>query len=88
MFIFATKKKIFIVEGNNITEKNYDIYKIASLDYIKDIKKYEKLGEDNDNINIIGQKEFEEKCDELINDEFLSIKFSEENFVDNKLYVD
>jgi hypothetical protein len=88
MFIFATKKKIFIVEGNNITEKNKDIYKIASMDYIKDIKKYEKLGEDNDDINIIGQKEFEEKCDELINDEFLSIKFSEENFVDNKLYVD
>ena len=58
------------------------------MDYIKDIKKYEKLGEDNDDINIIGQKEFEEKCDELINDEFLSIKFSEENFVDNKLYVD
>ena len=88
MFIFATKKKIFIVEGNNITEKNKDIYKTASMDYIKDIKKYEKLGVDNDNINIIGQKEFEEKCDELINDEFLSIKFSEENFVDNKLYVD
>ena len=88
MFIFATKKKIFIVEGNNITEKNKDIYKTASMDYIKDIKKYEKLGEDNDDINIIGQKEFEEKCDELINDEFLSIKFSEENFVDNKLYVD
>ena len=88
MFIFATKKKIFIVEGNNITEKNKDIYKTACMDYIKDIKKYEKLGEDNDNINIIGQKEFEEKCDELINDEFLSIKFSEENFVDNKLYVD
>ena len=88
MFIFATKKKIFIVEGNNITEKNKDIYKTASMDYIKDIKKYEKLGVDNDNINIIGQKEFEEKCDELINDEFLSIKFNEENFVDNKLYVD
>ena len=88
MFIFATKKKIFIVEGNNITEKNKDIYKTASIDYIKDIKKYEKLGVNNDNINIIGQKEFEEKCDELINDEFLSIKFSEENFVDNKLYVD
>ena len=88
MFIFGTKKKIFIVEGNNITEKNKDIYKTASMDYIKDIKKYEKLGVDNDNINIIGQKEFEEKCDELINDEFLSIKFSEENFVDNKLYVD
>ena len=66
MFIFATKKKIFIVEGNNITEKNYDIYKKASLDYIKDIKKYEKLGEDSDNINFIKQKEFEEKYEELI----------------------
>ena len=88
MFIFATKKKIFIVEGNNITEKNYDIYKKASLDYIKDIKKYEKLGEDSDNINFIKQKEFEEKYEELINDDFLSIKFGDENFVDNKLYVD
>ena len=88
MFIFATKKKIFIVEGNNITEKNYDIYKTASLDYIKDIKKYEKLGEDSDNIDIIKQKEFEEKYDELLKDDFLSIKFGDENFVDNKLYVD
>ena len=88
MFIFAMKKKIFIVEGNNITEKNYDIYKTASLDYIKDIKKYEKLGEDSDNIDIIKQKEFEEKYDELLKDDFLSIKFGDENFVDNKLYVD
>ena len=88
MFIFATKKKIFIVEGNNITEKNYDIYKKASFDYIKDIKKYEKLGEDSDNIDIIKQKEFEEKYDELLKDDFLSIKFGDENFVDNKLYVD
>ena len=88
MFIFAMKKKIFIVEGNNITEKNYDIYKTASLDYIKDIKKYEKLGEDSDNIDFIKQKEFEEKYDELLKDDFLSIKFGDENFVDNKLYVD
>ena len=88
MFIFAKKKKIFIVEGNNITEKNYDIYKTASLDYIKDIKRYEKLGEDSDNIDIIKQKEFEEKYDELLKDDFLSIKFGDENFVDNKLYVD
>lgn len=88
MFIFATKKKIFIVEGNNITEKNYDIYKTASLDYIKDIKRYEKLGEDSDNIDIIKQKEFEEKYEELIKGDFLSIKFGDENFVDNKLYVD
>ena len=88
MFIFATKKKIFIVEGNNITEKNYNIYKTVSLDYIKDIKKYEKFGEDSDNIDIIKQKEFEEKYDELLKDDFLSIKFGDENFVDNKLYVD
>ena len=88
MFIFAMKKKIFIVEGNNITEKNYDIYKTASLDYIKDIKRYEKLGEDSDNIDIIKQKEFEEKYDELLKDDFLSIKFEDENFVDNKLYID
>ena len=84
----SMKKKIFIVEGNNITEKNYDIYKTASLDYIKDIKRYEKLGEDSDNIDIIKQKEFEEKYDELLKDDFLSIKFGDENFVDNKLYVD
>ena len=88
MFIFAMKNKIFIVEGNNITEKNYDIYKTASFDYIKDIKRYEKLGEDSDNIDIIKQKEFEEKYDELLKDDFLSIKFGDENFVDNKLYVD
>ena len=58
------------------------------MDYIKDIKRYEKLGEDSDNIDIIKQKEFEEKYEELINDDFLSIKFGDENFVDNKLYVD
>ena len=91
MFIFAKKKKIFIVEGKNITEKNKDIYRNESFEYIKDIKKYEKLGEEINNtedINIIKQSEFEEKYNELINEEFLDIKFSEENYIDNKLYVD
>ena len=91
MFIFAKKKKIFIVEGKNITEKNKDIYRNESFEYIKDIKKYEKLGEEinkKEDINIIKQSEFEEKFNELINEEFLDIKFSEENYIDNKLYVD
>ena len=91
MFIFAKKKKIFIVEGKNITEKNKDIYRNESFEYIKDIKKYEKLGEEinkREDINIIKQNEFEEKFKELINEEFLDIKFSEENYIDNKLYVD
>jgi len=91
MFIFAKKKKIFIVEGKNITEKNKDIYRNESFEYIKDIKKYEKMGEEinkREDINIIKQSEFEEKFNELINEEFLDIKFSEENYIDNKLYVD
>ena len=91
MFIFAKKKKIFIVEGKNITEKNKDIYRNESFEYIKDIKKYEKLGEEinkREDINIIKQSKFEEKFNELINEEFLDIKFSEENYIDNKLYVD
>ena len=91
MFIFAKKKKIFIVEGKNITEKNKDIYRNESFEYIKNIKKYEKLGEEinkREDINIIKQNEFEEKFNELINEEFLDIKFSEENYIDNKLYVD
>ena len=91
MFIFAMKKNIFIVEGKDLTEKNKVIYKKASLEYIKDIKKYEKLGEDNINtekINIIKQNGFKGKIEEYINDEFLNIKFSDENYVDSKLYVD
>ena len=89
MFIFAKKKKIFIVEGKNITEKNKDIYRNESFEYIKDIKKYEKLGEEinkREDINIIKQSKFEEKFNELINEEFLDIKFSEENYIDNKIY--
>ena len=69
MFIFAKKKKIFIVEGKNITEKNKDIYRNESFEYIKDIKKYEKLGEEinkKEDINIIKQNEFEEKFNELL----------------------
>ena len=79
MFIFAKKKNIFIIEGKYITEKNQEIYRNASVEYIKNIKKYEKLGEDINNaedINIIKQGEFEEKYNELMNEEFLDIKFS------------
>jgi len=91
MFIFAKKKNIFIIEGKYITEKNQEIYRNASVEYIKNIKKYEKLGEEINNaedINIIKQGEFEEKYNELINEEFLDIKFSGEDYIDNKLYVD
>jgi len=91
MIIFAKKKNIFIIEGKYITEKNQGIYRNASVEYIKNIKKYEKLGEDINNaedINIIKQGEFEEKYNELMNEEFLDIKFSGEDYIDNKLYVD
>ena len=91
MFIFAKKKNIFIIEGKYITEKNQGIYRNASVEYIKNIKKYEKLGEDINNaedINIIKQGEFEEKYNELMNEEFLDIKFSGVDYIDNKLYVD
>ena len=91
MFIFVMKKNIFIVEGKDLNEKNKERYNKAGIDYIKDIKKYENMGEDcNDieNVNIFKQNEFEEKWDKLINDEFLSIKFSDENYIDSKLYVD
>ena len=91
MFIFAKKKKIFIIEGKFITEKNQEVYRNASVEYIKNIKKYEKLGEEINNaedINIIKQTEFEEKYNELINEEFLDIKFSGVDYIDNKLYVD
>ena len=91
MFIFVMKKNIFIVEGKDLNEKNKERYNKAGMDYIKDIKKYENMGEDcNDieNVNIFKQNEFEEKWDKLINDEFLSIKFSDENYIDSKLYVD
>ena len=95
MFIFAMKKNIFIVQGNFLSEKNYDIYKNESINYIKNIKKYEKLGENieiknnnENNIEIIKQDDFEKKYTELINDEFIDIKFNEENFIDSKLYVD
>ena len=91
MFIFAKKKNIFIIEGKFITEKNQEVYRNASVEYIKNIKKYEKLGEEINNaedINIIKQGEFEEKYNELINEEFLDIKFSGEDYIDNKLYVD
>ena len=91
MFIFAMKENIFIVEGSNISDKNLNIYKNESIHYINDIRKYENLGENNissDKITIIKQNEFEEKYDELINDKMISIKFSEDNYIDKKLYVD
>ena len=91
MFIFAKKKNIFIIEGKYITEKNQEIYRNASVEYIKNIKKYEKLGEEINNaedINIIKQSEFEEKYNELMNEELLDIKFSGEDYIDNQLYVD
>jgi protein-tyrosine phosphatase len=91
MFIFAMKENIFIVEGNNISDKNLNIYKNESIHYINDIRKYENLGENNissDKIKIMKQNEFEEKYDELINDKMISIKFSEDNYIDKKLYVD
>ena len=91
MFIFVMKKNIFIVEGKDLNEKNKERYNKAGMDYIKDIKKYENMGEDcNDieNVSIFKQNEFEEKWDKLINDEFLGIKFSDENYIDSKLYVD
>ena len=91
MFIFAMKENIFIVEGSNISDKNLNIYKNESIHYINDIRKYENLGENNissDKVKIIKQNEFEEKYDELINDKMISIKFSEDNYIDKKLYVD
>jgi protein-tyrosine phosphatase len=91
MFIFAMKENIFIVEGSNISDKNLNIYKNESIHYINDIRKYENLGQNNissDKIKIIKQNEFEEKYDELINDKMISIKFSEDNYIDKKLYVD
>ena len=91
MFIFAMKENIFIVEGSNISDKNLNIYKNESIHYINDIRKYENLGENNissDKIKIMKQNEFEEKYDELINDKMISIKFSEDNYIDKKLYVD
>ena len=91
MFIFAMKENIFIVEGNNISDKNLNIYKNESIHYINDIRKYENLGQNNissDKIKIIKQNEFEEKYEELINDKMISIKFSEDNYIDKKLYVD
>ena len=91
MFIFAMKENIFIVEGSNISDKNLNIYKNESIHYINDIRKYENLGENNissDKIKIMKQNEFEEQYEELINDKMISIKFSEDNYIDKKLYVD
>ena len=88
MFIFAMKKKIFIVEGNKISDKNRDIYKKAGNDYIKEIKKFEKLGVENnsDDIEVIKQNDMNLKYNELINDNNVIIIFSETTNMD-KYYV-
>ena len=89
MFIFAMKKNIFIVEGNKICENNFRLYKNAAIDYIKQIKHFEKLGFDinEDNIEIMKQNEIEIKYAELMNDRNIIIKFSDTNNMD-KFYVD
>ena len=89
MFIFAMKKNIFIVEGDKISEKNIILYKNAAINYIKQIKHFEKFVFDinEDNIEIIKQIEIEKKYTELINDHNIIIKFSDKNNMD-KFYVD
>ena len=91
MYIFANKKNIFIVEGKDISEKNYKLYKEQCLKYIKDIKKYEKLGDNCNNIDndiiIYKKEEFEKKYNELITYKEVDIKFGDNNFSD-KLYLD
>ena len=88
MFIFAMKKNIFIVEGNKISDKNYEIFKNSAMDYIKQIKKFEKLGVENDLdiVDIIKQDDIEIKYKEIINEYNLIIKFTETNNMD-KFYV-
>ena len=89
MYIFAMKKQIFIVEGKNISGNNYELYKKAAIDYIKEIQKFEKLGiETNVNeLKIIKQSEMENKYNELINEHNIIIKFCDTNNMD-KYYVD
>ena len=86
------KNNIFIVEGNKISYKNCNICKNAVIDYIKQIKKFEKLVREIDeknenNITIIKQNEMEINYKDLINDGNIIIKFSDSNNMD-KLYVD
>ena len=89
MYIFAMKKQIFIVEGKNISGNNYELYKKAAIDYIKEIQKFEKLGiETNVNeLKFIKQSEMENKYNELINEHNIIIKFCDTNNMD-KYYVD
>ena len=89
MFIFAMKTNIFIVEGNKISDRNKELYKMAAIDYIKEIKKYEKMGVDldEDKINIINQDEMERKYHELINVNNIIITFNDSNSMD-KFYED
>ena len=79
MFIFAMQKKIFIVEGKNISENNYELYKKNAIEYIREIQKFEKIGKetDSDNVEIIKQNEIETKYNELINEHNIIIKFSD-----------
>ena len=89
MFIFAMQKKIFIVEGKNISENNYELYKKNAIEYIREIQKFEKIGKetDSDNVEIIKQNEIETKYNELINEHNIIIKFSDTNNMD-KFYLD
>ena len=89
MFIFAMQKKIFIVEGKNISENNYELYKKNAIEYIREIQKFEKIGKetDSDNVEIIKQNEIETKYNELINEHNIIIKFSDTNNMD-KFYLE
>ena len=89
MFIFAMKTNIFIVEGKNISEKIYDLFKKTAIEYIKEIQKFEKIGLeiDSDNVEIIKQHEIESKYSEIINENNIIIKFSDSNNMD-KFYLD
>ena len=89
MYIFAMKKKIFILEGKNISGKNYNIYKKTAIEYIDDIKAFENLGNETNinNIEIFRQEDFLSKYNEIINDKNISISFKEIDYID-KLYVD
>jgi hypothetical protein len=89
MFIFAMKKNIFIVEGEKISDKNREIYKKAGIDYIKEIKKYEKLGVENkgDDVDIIKENDMKLRYNELINDNNVIIIFSDVTNMD-KYYLE
>ena len=89
MFIFAMKKNIFIVEGDKISDKNREIYKKAGIDYIKEIKKYEKLDKEkkDDNVDIIKENDMKLRYNELINDNNVIIIIIDVTNLD-KYYID